>query len=172
LPSLDEQLLRLARTRAHDPRMEGTVARFTTIGEHGGVWLAIGLAGQALDRPRRSRWRRATATVAAASVLNSTIKLLVRRSRPELADLPPLTGTPTRLSFPSAHACTSFAGALCFSRLGLPRVPLYALAASLSASRVYLGVHYPSDVLAGAALGSALAARACSAVGPVPGAPR
>ena len=170
--SLDEQLLRLARTRAHGPLLEDAVGRFTRIGEHGGVWLAIGLAGQALDRPRRAAWRRAAATVAAASVLNSTVKLVVRRSRPQLAGLPPLTRTPTRLSFPSAHACTSFAGALCFSRLGLPPAPLYALAGGLAASRVYLGVHYPSDVLAGAVLGTALATRACEAVSTVPEAPR
>jgi membrane-associated phospholipid phosphatase len=161
LRSLDEQLLRLARTRGHAPAVERAVGRFTRIGEHGGVWLAIGLAGQTIDGDRRARWRRATATVAGASVLNSAIKLLVRRSRPELESLPPLTRTPTRLSFPSAHACTSFAGALCFSRLGVPAVPLYALAGGLSASRVYLGVHYPSDVLAGALLGTALASRAC-----------
>jgi undecaprenyl-diphosphatase len=74
--------------------------------------------------------------------------------------MPALVSTPTQLSFPSAHATTSFAGALCYSRLGLPRAPLYALALALSASRVYLGVHYPSDVLAGAALGTAAAAAA------------
>ena len=134
------------------------MARFSRLGEHGGVWLAIGAAGQALDAGRRRRWRRATSTVLAAYLLNVATKLLVRRTRPELPDLPPLTGTPTRLSFPSAHASTSFAGALAYTRLGLPPAPLYALAVSLSASRVYLGVHYPSDVLAGAMLGSAVAA--------------
>jgi undecaprenyl-diphosphatase len=162
LRSLDEQLLRLARTRGHAPGLERAVGGFSRIGEHGGVWLAIGLAGQTLDGARRARWRRAAATVVAASALNSAIKLVVGRRRPCLPGLPPLTGTPTRLSFPSAHASTSFAGALCYSRLGLPSAPLYALAVSLSASRVYLGVHYPSDVLAGALLGSAVGAGACA----------
>jgi membrane-associated phospholipid phosphatase len=161
LGSPDEQLLRLARTRGHTPARERAAARFSRLGEHGALWLAIGAAGQALDRARRGSWRRATATVAAAYVLNTAVKLLARRRRPQLEDLPPLTGTPTQLSFPSAHATTSFAGALCYSRLGLPRAPLYALAATLSASRVYLGVHYPSDVLTGALLGTALARRAC-----------
>ena len=155
--SLDERLLLLARTRGHSPGAERAVARFSRLGEHGGVWLAIGVLGQTLDGARRARWRRATATVAGAYVLNSATKLIARRQRPVLAGLPPLTDTPTRLSFPSAHASTSFAGALAYSRLGLPATPLYALAAALAVSRLYLGVHYPSDVLAGALFGTALA---------------
>jgi membrane-associated phospholipid phosphatase len=160
LRSLDQRLLVLARTRCHSPEAERAVARFSALGEHGGVWLAIGLAGQLLDGRRRPAWRRATRAVAGAYALNTAIKPLVGRRRPELAGLPALTSTPTGLSFPSAHAATSFAGAVAYSRLGLPSAPLYALAAALSFSRVYLGVHHPSDVLAGALLGSGLALRA------------
>ena len=155
--SLDEQLLRTARTRAHGARTEHVVARFSRLGEHGGGGCAIGAVGQALAGPGRARWRRATATVAWVYALNTAVKLVVRRRRPSLPDLPALTDTPSRLSFPSAHAATSFAGALSYSRLGVPRGPLYALAGSLSMSRLYLGVHYPSDVLAGALLGTLVA---------------
>jgi membrane-associated phospholipid phosphatase len=158
LRSLDGQLLRVARTRGHGPRRDRALAGLSRVGEHGGIWLAIGAGGYLLDRQRRPRWRRAVGTVAGVYALNTAIKLLVGRPRPRLAGLPPLTDTPTRLSFPSAHAATSFAGALCYSRLGLPAVPLYALAATLSVSRVYLGVHYPSDVLMGALLGTAVGA--------------
>lgn len=157
--SLDERLLRAARTRWHTPARERAVARFSRLGEHAGVWLAIGVTGSlaGADPARRERWRRATATVAGTYVLNTAIKLLVHRRRPELPGLPPLAHTMTRLSLPSAHASTSFAGALAYSRLGAPRLPLYALAVKLSLSRLYLGVHYPSDVLAGALLGTAVA---------------
>jgi membrane-associated phospholipid phosphatase len=109
------------------------------------------------------------ASVAVAYGLNTAVKLLVRRHRPRLAGLPPLTRTPTRMSFPSAHASTSFAGALAYSRVGLPWAPLYALALGLSASRVYLGVHYPSDAIAGALLGTAVAHRLAPAQTPAGG---
>jgi membrane-associated phospholipid phosphatase len=160
--SLDERLLRIARTRGHgDPRVQRAVGRFSRLGEHGGIWLALGAVGWALDRPREEAWRRAVGTVAGTYALNTAVKLLVRRRRPALPGLPALTGTPTQLSFPSAHASTSFAAAHCYARLGLPARALYGLAVGLSASRLYLGVHYPSDVLAGAALGGVVG-RGCA----------
>lgn len=153
--SLDERLLRSARTWGHgDPRVERDVARFSRLGQHGGIWLAIGAGGWALDLPRAAGWRRATVRIAGVYGLNTAIKLAVRRRRPELPGLPALTDTPTQLSFPSAHASTSFAAARLYARLGLPAAPLYALAVGLSLSRLYLGVHYPSDVLVGAVLGT------------------
>jgi membrane-associated phospholipid phosphatase len=156
---IDERILRWTRTRGHSPPAERVVARFSRTGEHGAVWLAVGAAGWALDPPRRAQWARATGVVAGTFVLNTAIKLIVRRPRPQLPGLPALTSTPTRLSFPSAHSSTSFAGARLYTRLGLPAAPLYALATCLACSRLYLGVHYPSDVLAGAVLGTVVAAR-------------
>ena len=157
--ALDEQLLLIARTRAHSPRAEREVAAFSRLGEHAAVWLAIGVAGAKLapDDARKRGFRSARDTVLAMYALNTAIKFVVRRPRPQLDGLPALISTPSALSFPSAHASTSFAGAVSYSRLGLPALPLYSLAAALSLSRLYLGVHYPSDVLAGAVLGGALA---------------
>jgi membrane-associated phospholipid phosphatase len=162
--SLDERILRAVRTYGHTPAAERAVGQFSRLGEHGGVWLAVGTIGQIVDRPRRREWRRARRMVLRSYAANTVIKLIVRRRRPTLGGLPALTDTPTALSFPSAHASTSFAGAVSYSRLGLPAPPLYALAAALSASRLYLGVHYPSDTLAGALLGTALGRRFARAV--------
>jgi membrane-associated phospholipid phosphatase len=158
LGALDKRLLLLARTRGHPRWAERVVASYSRTGEHAALWLILGLTGSVLadDPGRRGEWRRGVRIVLAAYAANQAVKFTVRRRRPELPDLPPLTPTVTRLSFPSAHATTSFAGACAYARLA-PPAALYAAALSLALSRPYLGVHYPSDVAAGALLGSAVA---------------
>jgi membrane-associated phospholipid phosphatase len=134
------------------------MAAFSTLGEHAAIWFALsGVAAlRARDDEQRRAAGRAAATILGVFVVNVVIKNVVRRQRPKIPGLPPLVGTPTGLSFPSTHAGTSFAGARALAEAGLPAVPLRILAISLAASRLYLGVHYPSDIAAGAALGHAL----------------
>lgn len=155
LAELDLAGLRLARTAGHTPAAERAVRAVSRLGQHGACWLALGAVGAGLDGTRRARWRRATLTVAAAYGANQAVKLAVRRPRPQLPELPPLIGTPTQLSFPSAHAATSFAAARAFAGL-VPSRPLRIAAVAMATTRLYLGVHYPSDIVVGAMLGRAI----------------
>ena len=125
------------------------VEQFSKLGEHGAIWIAIGLAGAVLDEPRREAWLGAARRIGVAYVVNQSVKVVVRRPRPADKAAP----TRSNLSFPSAHATTSFCGARMYSRLGLR---LYPLAVALAASRLLLRVHHPTDVVAGAALGTVL----------------
>jgi membrane-associated phospholipid phosphatase len=153
--SPDLALLRLLRTRGHAPGVERAVATLSKLGEHGAVWYAIAAAGALADPGRRAEYGRAARTVALSFGVNQAIKLVVRRPRPDLPGLPPVVATMSNRSYPSAHATTAAAGGRAFGRLLAP-APFYALAALLALSRPYLGVHYPSDTLAGAALGLAV----------------
>ncbi|MFN8161921.1 MAG: phosphatase PAP2 family protein [Solirubrobacterales bacterium] len=153
----DLALLRLMRTRGHARPVEAAARAIAASGEYGAVWAVGGLVAAAVDRRRRAGWLVAGALAPAAIGLNFGIKLAVRRPRPVLEGLPPLGGAPSSLSFPSAHATSSFAAAAAMGRVApRRRRGLLAAAALIGLTRPYLGMHYPSDVLAGAALGSAL----------------
>jgi undecaprenyl-diphosphatase len=157
LIDMDTAGLVFARTHGHPPVAERVIGAYSRTGEHAAGWLALGLAGAALSRgPDRRAWRRGVRVVAASYAVNQAVKFAVRRRRPELPGLRQLTPTVTQLSFPSAHATTSFAAARAYAGLA-PAWALYAAAGAFAVSRPYLGVHYPSDVLAGALLGTAVA---------------
>ena len=125
---------------------------FTRAGEHGMLWYAVAGVGLALDPARRERYLRLVRTTVLAYLANIALKYVVRRPRPVLDGLPPLSPTVTSLSYPSAHSTTSFAAARV-----LGGATAYTCASAMALSRLYVGVHYPSDVLAGAAFGSAIA---------------
>ena len=156
LGAADQAVLRFLRTKApHDAVTEGAFKALGTIGEYAAVWAALGLAGAAADAPRRRRWLIGAATGPASVVVNYGVKVAIGRERPLIEDHPPLARAPSKLSFPSAHSTSSLAAATALGRVEpRTRLPLYALAAGICISRPYLGMHYPSDVLAGVALGT------------------
>jgi len=128
------------------------------------LWLAIaallGLSG-------RQRWRRAAgrgllAVALASLTANVAAKLSVRRGRPPLGVVPAarrVRRMPVTTSFPSGHSASAAAFAVAVA-LEAPELaaPVGALATAVAWSRVWTGAHYPSDVLAGTALGAAAAA--------------
>jgi membrane-associated phospholipid phosphatase len=126
--------------------------------------LVVLAAALAADLLARSRIPRATllaaASYGAADGLTEVLKAAFDRPRPSAADpaVHPLVAVPHSPAMPSGHAATAFAGAVAVG-LVHPRLrwPLLALAALVAVSRVWLGVHYLTDVLAGAALGAAVA---------------
>lgn len=158
LAALDLRLLRLLRTRGHTPVVETALIRLAQAGENGLLWNALATVGGTLSASRRDAYVRAIEIVLATLLVNTAVKYTVRRARPILEEeLPALTPVLSGRSYPSAHASTSFAGARALSAAGLPGTPLYAVAAAMALSRPYLGVHYPTDVVAGALLGDAMA---------------
>jgi undecaprenyl-diphosphatase len=151
---IDHRILAALRARGADPRVASAARALSWAGEHGALWLAAGLVGAAVDGPRRGAWLRATALTAGAHVASMGVKRIVRRPRPSHVE--PLVRTAGRHSFPSSHATSAAAAAVAYGALGAYAVP--PLAAAMCLSRLVVGVHYPSDVAAGAALG-VLAAR-------------
>ncbi len=150
---IDLKLLRTMRTRWHTPGLEKAAQALGKAGNNATVWVAIGLALALLDPERRESWLICAALGPIAIGLNYGIKLLVKRPRPVLEGLPPLGGAPSSLSFPSAHALSSFAVATAMFRVDPATAGALVAALALSLGRPYLGMHYPSDVLAGAVLG-------------------
>jgi membrane-associated phospholipid phosphatase len=125
-------------------------------GEHSLGWLAVSAIGAILQPARRRAWLVAGAGAFTAHAAAVLIKRVVRRSRPHHPAVAVNVGTPSRLSFPSAHATSTTAASILLARAtGLP-LPVM-LVPPMALSRVLLGVHYPSDVATGVAVGAAVA---------------
>jgi membrane-associated phospholipid phosphatase len=135
-----------------------TAARgLSHFGEHSIGWLAVALLGAVLMPARRQDWLVAGAGAFAAHAAAVLVKRLVRRKRPHHPAVAVNVGTPSQLSFPSAHATSTTAAAILMGRAtGLPLPAI--LIPPMALSRILLGVHYPSDVACGVALGAAIAA--------------
>jgi membrane-associated phospholipid phosphatase len=154
LGDADQALLRFLRTRGHDEPVETAMKSLGMAGEYGAVWAGIGTVGASVDERRRGQWIAAGLVGPVAICVNYFVKVAVGRQRPLIEDHPPLAKAPTKLSFPSAHATSSVAAATALGRVQpLARPYLFGLAAAICIGRPYLGMHYPSDVLGGAALG-------------------
>ncbi|WP_025737809.1 phosphatase PAP2 family protein [Mycobacterium genavense] len=141
---------------ADRPGVLATARGMSHFGEHSVGWLIVELLGALLWERRRREWLVAAAGMFAAHAAAVLIKRVVRRRRPHDPAVRVNVGTPSELSFPSAHATSTTAAAVLMGRAtGLP-LPV-VLVPPMALSRILLGVHYPSDVAFGVALGAAVA---------------
>ena len=138
----------------------------TFLGNGGWFWILCAVILLAVPKTRKTGYAAVLSLIFGVIVTNLLLKNIVARPRPfaEIGALIPLIAKPTDFSFPSGHTTASFAVALVMLRM-LPKkigIPAVVLAALVAFSRLYLGVHYPTDVLAGfvvALVGSSLAVR-------------
>ena len=142
--------------RVRSPAVDRTFVGITRAANYSRLWLLIasGLAACAGRQGRRAAARGIIAVAVAAAVANGTARLLVRRRRPSWRSRPTLIRMPQSTSFPSGHSAAAFA----FATGACEELPVLApvlvpLAGTVAYSRVHTGVHYPSDVAAGAAIG-------------------
>jgi membrane-associated phospholipid phosphatase len=153
------RLDRLMMRRAHgidSPGLDRVLVRITTAANYWRLWLAIAalLALLGGRRGRAAAGRGVLALMIAAITTNGPVKLLARRRRPAPSVRPALIRMPRSPSFPSGHSAAAFA----FATAAAGELPELApvlgpLAVAVGYSRVHTGVHYPSDVAAGAAIG-------------------
>ena len=154
---LDGQLL-VAIQGLHQPWLDPIVSFYTKLGDAGLLFIALSLAMLFHKSTRRAGVLALCAMILGLLVTNVTIKPLVERARPWLLwPIEPLVTEKDPNSVPSGHTCAAFAAAMAWARtLPLKRDQVIAvvMAVLMGLSRLYVGVHYPSDVLVGAVIGS------------------
>lgn len=156
-PSGEVRILNEVQNRIGTPGVIKAARGMSHFGEHALGWMAIGAAGALVDKKRRRQWAGVAVGAFGSHAASVVIKRIVRRPRPNDPSVQVNVSTPSKLSFPSSHATSTTAAAVLLGRLtGLPLPAV--LVPPMLLSRVVLGVHYPSDVLAGSALGAASAA--------------
>ena len=154
---MDGKLL-VAIQGLHMAWLDPIVSFYTRLGDAGLLWIALSLAMLLWKPTRKAGVLALGAMVLGLIVTNLTIKPLLSRPRPWL-DWPivPLVSEKDPNSFPSGHTCAAFAAGLSWVR-ALPwrwgRIAAVAAAVLMGLSRLYVGVHYPTDVLVGALIGS------------------
>lgn len=143
------------------PFLDRAMTAVTFLGDGGWIWILLGVVLLLMKRTRKVGLAVLLSLFAGLIVGNGVIKNLVCRSRPCWIDpsVQLLVSVPQDFSFPSGHTLASFEGAvsvwLYHRRVG---TVLLVLGILIGFSRMYLFVHFPTDVLAGAALGTVIAA--------------
>ena len=150
-------LLLAAAQRLRAPWLDRVMPAVTHLADNGLIWIVVAAALLAFRRTRRGGVMLALALIIDLIFCNGVLKPLFHRVRP--FDVNPavelLIARPTDYSFPSGHTAVSFAAATVIWPLNRKwGVAAFALAALIALSRLYLYVHYPSDILGGALAGA------------------
>ena len=160
LSNLDGNILLLLQEYVRNPVLTPILKVITTLGNGGAIWIALTVLLLIIPRTRKVGCMAALALIGTLLINNMLLKNLVARTRPYevIEGLTYIVRTPVDYSFPSGHAGCSFAVAcIMFRRMpGRYGVPALVLAILISLSRLYVGVHYPSDVLFGVISGNAI----------------
>ena len=154
---MDSRILLFFQDVVRDPVLTPVFTVITTLGNGAVIWILISLCLLLSKKTQKTAFMCAVAMLVSLLVNNLALKNIVGRIRPYemVQGLIPLIGRPGDYSFPSGHTCASFAAAGVYWRM-LPKkfgIPLVILAAMIAFSRLYVGVHYPTDVLAGLLIG-------------------
>lgn len=162
---IDHNIL-LALQAVRTPVLDAAFGFITSLGDKGFIWILLSVLLLCRKDTRRTGILCALALLGSLILNNMVLKNLVGRMRPfdRYEDLVPLIMRPVDFSFPSGHTGSSFAAAgVMYAKL--PRrygVLAIVFAAIIAFSRLYVGVHYPSDVLAGMATGLVIAVSVCA----------
>lgn len=160
LLNLDSSILLFIQEVIRNPILTPFFRVVTTLGNGGGIWILLTALMLLFPKTRRVGFMMAAALIGTLLVNNMFLKPLVNRTRPYVVieGLTYLVRTPVDSSFPSGHAGCSFAVACVMFRRLPKRYGILALilAILIALSRLYVGVHYPSDVLAGTLSGIAI----------------
>lgn len=159
IQALDKAILLFVQDNIRTPALTVIMYLFSRLGDAGLGWIALGLLLAAFARTRRRGAAMLAALASEYVICDLVIKKLVLRPRPYLIipQLELLVPLERSASFPSGHSASSFACAYMLARLfGKKGAWAYLPASLIALSRVYVGVHYPSDVVAGILLGTAV----------------
>ena len=159
LLQLDGGILLWIQEYVRSTSLSAVLAPYTMLGDAGLMWIALSLAMLCFRKTRKAGALALCAMALGMVVTNLTIKPLVSRPRPWLVveGLGHIVEENDPNSFPSGHTCAAFAAGLSWAR-ALPqkgeRIFVVVLAVLMGLSRLYVGVHYPTDVLVGALIGA------------------